>query len=90
MSEFDFDANLPVIINEIVVLAQRMAGARRTWTSVSELADRLRRPSSEVIRAFDLLGLTPMAWSDPNSYSLEAIIESGSRHEVAARYNRAS
>jgi hypothetical protein len=83
----EFEKHLP-LVNEVVVLAERMAGAGRTWTSLTEISERLRRPLSEIIRVFEILGLKPMAWSDPSSYRLSDIIEAGTRHEVSRRANR--
>ena len=80
----DFERNLS-LINELVALSERMAGAGRASTTVAELSERLRRPLSDVIRVFEILGVQPGGWSEPSTYLLSAIIESGTRHEVARR-----
>ena len=79
-----FDANLPVI-NDIVMMAQRMAGAGRNNTSVLELSERLRRPLSEIFRVFEILGVQVASYHEPSLYELNAIIEAGTRHEVGNR-----
>lgn len=84
MREAEFDANI-FVITEIATIAERMAGAGRTSTTMTELAERLRRPLSEIIRVFELLGLQPRAWSDPSSYLLSDMIEAATRHEMAHR-----
>jgi hypothetical protein len=82
--EKSFEANLPVI-NEIVALAERMVGAGRTSTTALELAERLRRPLSEILRVFGILGVDIADFSEPTLYRLADIIESGTRHEVSRR-----
>jgi hypothetical protein len=84
VSANEFDANA-AIIAEIAALAERMGHGSAT---VVDLASELRRPPSEIHRVFELLGLRPRAWSDPEHYAVQDILESATRHEVSSRCNR--
>jgi hypothetical protein len=80
----EFEQNLS-LINELVTLCERLAGADRVSTTLAELSEGLRCPLSEVIRVYEILGIQPGSWSEPTLYRLEQIVEAGTRHEVARR-----
>jgi hypothetical protein len=76
------------LIIEIAALAEQLKGPGREHTTIKEIAESLRRPSSEIIRGFTVLGIVPRSWDDPERYEVEDLLETTTRHEVAARYNR--
>jgi hypothetical protein len=80
----EFEKTLP-LIGELVTVSERLAGAGRVSTTLAELAESLRRPAPEIIRAFEVLNVQVASWSEPTLYRLEQIIEAGTRHEVAQR-----
>jgi hypothetical protein len=80
----EFEKNLTAI-NDVVTLAERLAGAGRVSTTLAELSERLCRPLSEILRVFGVLGVDIADFSEPTLYRLEQIIEAGTRHEVAQR-----
>jgi hypothetical protein len=82
----EFEARLP-LINDIYVLLDRWQLQRET-VSIAAISSALRRPVAEVIRVFQLLGLVPRRWSDPDQFAVADILESCSRHEVGNRYSR--
>jgi hypothetical protein len=80
-----FEKNLR-LIGVITTLSETLASSGRTSTTLAEIAERLRRSFNEIVSIFGLLGIVPRSWDDPSSYLLSDIIESGTIHEVAARY----
>jgi hypothetical protein len=81
----DFEKHL-ARINEIVTLAEQMAGAGRVNTTLAEIAERLPYPQNEIIRVFEVLGVRVASWSEPSLYKLSDIVEAGTRHEVSQRF----
>lgn len=75
--------------SELRILLAMMSGAKREHTDVKELAERLRRPPSEILRVLELHNIQMASWSEPSAYRIADILEVLTRHEVAARYNRA-
>ena len=80
----EFEQNLS-LINELVILCERMAGAGHVGTTLAELSERLGRPFAEIIRVFEVLNVQVASWSEPSLYRLNDIIESGTRHETSRR-----
>jgi hypothetical protein len=80
----EFEQNLH-LIGEITTLAEILASAGHTCTTLPEIAERLRRSFNQIVSVFRLLGIVPRSWDDPGSYLLSDIVESATRHEVSAR-----
>lgn len=53
-----------------------------------KVAQALCQPVNLVIKIFDTLGLVPRNWMYPELYAVEDVLESCTRHEVAARFSR--
>jgi hypothetical protein len=73
------------LVNDVVKTLQ---GWPREFVSEREVAQTLCQPVALIIKIFDTLGLQPRNWAYPELYAVEDIIESATRHEVAARANR--
>ena len=79
----DFQRQLP-LINQIVKLCQGWKSDRIT---MDEVARHLEVPLILIMNLFDDLGLAPRAWSAPEDYAIEDVIEASTRHEVSRRAN---
>jgi ABC-type proline/glycine betaine transport system ATPase subunit len=75
-------------VNQVVGLLEHWKLQKQT-VSVLAIANGLHRIPGEVHRLFELFGLQPVSWQFPEDYEVATIIETLTRHEVAARYNRA-
>ena len=80
----DFERNLS-LINELVTVCECMSDAGRVNTTIAELTERLHRSLNEIVRLFEVLGIQPGSWSEPQLYRLADIIEAGTGHEVSQR-----
>jgi len=79
----EFERSLP-LVNEIVALLGEPRPGE--MTTVAAIAEALHRSPGDIIRVFELLNLKPFTWDAPSDYSVEAIVEAATRHEVSRRF----
>jgi hypothetical protein len=73
------------LINDVIKVLQEH---QREWISEREMATRLGQPIELVIKIFNTLGVVPRSWSAPELYAVEDLLESCTRVEISARFNR--
>ena len=80
----EFEAVLPRL-----ALLARWCEEHRAWHKVTlgDLAAFLSWRKTELWHLVDeVLGVKPDEWAEPETYSVETLLEACTRHEIAARY----